>query len=152
MPDGITVTSSAFDPGEPIPERYSCEGENLPPPLAWDGVPEGASELALIIEDPDAPDETFVHWLVVGIDSDVDELQGTDPPAGSEVLPGSSDNPTYIGPCPPDGDGDHRYYFQVYALDERPALDSASSPLEKVRAVRRAAVAGGWLEGIFSRP
>lgn len=150
-PKGITVTSTAFDAGQPVPERFSCEGENVPPPLAWAGVPDGASEVALVIEDPGAPDGIFVHWLVVGLDPASKGLQGADPPAGAEVLPGSSDNPTYIGPCPPNGDGEHRYFFEVYALRRRPALDPSSSPVDKVRAVRKAAMAGGWLIGTFSR-
>ena len=150
-PHGISVTSTAFDEGELVPERFSCEGENIPPPLAWTGVPDGATELALVIEDPDAPDGIFVHWLVVGVDPATTRLAGTSPPAGAEVLPGSSDNPTYIGPCPPNGDGEHRYYFEVYALERRPALDPSAGPVDKVRAVRKAAVAGGWLIGTFAR-
>ena len=152
MPGGMHVSSTAFEAGQPIPEIHSCEGENLPPPLAWRGVPESAEELALVIEDPDAPDETFVHWLVVGIDPATSALTGPEPPAGADVLPGSSDNPTYIGPCPPDNDGDHRYYFQVYALPERLELDERAPPLENVRTVREAAVAGGYVEGTFARP
>jgi Raf kinase inhibitor-like YbhB/YbcL family protein len=151
MPTGITVTSPAFAAGHRVPERYSCEDLNVPPPLAWKGVPAGARELALVIEDPDAPGGIFVHWLVVGIRADATRLTGTDAPAGAEVLPGSSDNPTYIGPCPPNGDPPHRYVFEVYALRQRPALDPASSPVAKVRAVRRAAVAGGSLIGTFAR-
>lgn len=151
MPGGITVTSTAFDAGGPVPERFSCEGDNVPPPLAWEGVPPGTSELALVIEDPDAPDGIFVHWLVVGIDAAAKGLRGTAPPAGSEVLPGSSDNPTYIGPCPPNGDGEHRYVFEVYALRRRPALGAGSAPVDKVRSIRRAAAAGGFLIGTFAR-
>ena len=150
-PHGISVTSTAFDEGELVPERFSCEGENVPPPLAWTGVPDGATELALVIEDPDAPDGIFVHWLVVGVDPATTRLAATGPPPGAEVLPGSSDNPTYIGPCPPNGDGEHRYFFEVYALGPRPTLDPSASPVDKVRAVRKAAVAGGWLIGAFAR-
>lgn len=150
-PTGITVTSTAFDHGDAIPERFSCEGENVPPPLRWTGVPAGATELALVIEDPDAPEGIFVHWLVVGIGGGATGLEGTEPPVGAEVLAGSSDNPTYIGPCPPDGDGDHRYVFEVYSLEARPTLDASSAPVDKVRAIRRAATAGGWLIGTFAR-
>ncbi len=151
VPEGITVTSTAFDAGDEVPERYSCEGENVPPPLSWKGVPAGTGELAVVIEDPDAPSGTFVHWLVVGIDPAATGLSGAGPPAGAEVLAGSSDNPTYIGPCPPNDDGDHRYVFEVYALKERPALDAVTTPVDKVRAIRKAAVAGGFLLGTFSR-
>ncbi len=150
MPRGITVTSSAFEGGEEVPERFSCEGENVPPPLRWSGVPDGSRELALVIEDPDAPDGIFVHWLVVGIDPRTTSVGPAGPPPGSTVLPGSSDNPTYIGPCPPDGDGPHRYFFEVYALTEAPDL-SAADPLDKVRAIREAARAGGLLIATFER-
>lgn len=149
LPDGMTLTSAAFSDGDPIAERFSCEGENLPPPLRWEGVPAGTAELALVVEDPDAPDGTFVHWLVVGIDPAVSALAPGDPPPG-RVLPGSSDNPTYIGPCPPDGDGAHRYLFQVYALARAPSLPPGG-PGEQVRAIRGAAQAGGLLVGTFER-
>lgn len=151
MPDGLRVTSTAFDAGAEVPERFSCEGDNIPPPLAWTGVPAGTTELAVVVEDPDAPEGIFVHWLVIGIDAAATGLQGPEPPAGAEVLPGSSDNPTYIGPCPPDGDGEHRYVFEVYALRRRPALDGLATPVERVRAIRKAAEAGGTLLGTFSR-
>lgn len=151
MPKGITVTSTAFDAGDPVPERFSCEGENVPPPLAWTGVPAGTAELAVVIEDPDAPDGIFVHWLVVGIDATAAGLGAAGVPPGAEVLPGSSDNPTYIGPCPPNDDGEHRYVFEVYALKAPPALDAATSALDKVRAIRAAATAGGFLIGTFTR-
>ena len=151
MPAGMDLTSTSFDDGDPMPERFSCEGENVPPPLRWKGAPAGASELALVIEDPEAPDGIFVHWLVVGIEPGVSSAGPSGPPRGAEVLPGSSDNPTYIGPCPPNGDGPHSYVFQVYALPERPRLDAASTPLAKVRAVRKAAAAGGVLVGTFER-
>ena len=150
MPEGMTVTSTAFADGAPVPERFSCEGENVPPPLRWTGTPAGTTELALVIEDPDAPDGTFVHWLVVGIDPARTSV-GPDEPPGGEVLPGSSDNPTYIGPCPPDGDGPHRYHFEVYALRARPRLPAEGDPVARVRAVRRAAAGGGVLVGTFAR-
>jgi Raf kinase inhibitor-like YbhB/YbcL family protein len=150
MPEGIRVTSSAFDEGDAVPERYSCEGENVPPPLRWEGVPEGTVQLALVVEDPEAPDGIFVHWLVTGIAPGVTEVGPSGPPAGAQVTPGSSDNATYIGPCPPDGQ-DHHYYFEVYALSSPARLDPDSSPVAKVRAVRAAAIAGGALVGTFAR-
>lgn len=151
MPKGMTVTSSAFDGGGQVPERFSCEGENVPPPLRWSGAPKAARELAVVIEDPDAPDGTFVHWLVVGIDPRTTAVGPGGPPPGATVLPGSSDNPTYIGPCPPDGDGPHRYFFEVYALPEAMSLSADADPLENVRALRKAATAGGALIATFER-
>jgi Raf kinase inhibitor-like YbhB/YbcL family protein len=151
MPTGMRVTSPAFAHKAPVPERFSCEGENVPPPLRWSRAPEGTAELAVVVEDPDARNDTFVHWLVVGIDPRTTALEPDGLPAGATVLPGSSDNRTYIGPCPPDGSGTHRYFFEVYALPRRPRLAERDRPLEKVRAIRRAASAGGYMIGTFTR-
>ncbi|HVE46974.1 MAG TPA: YbhB/YbcL family Raf kinase inhibitor-like protein [Acidimicrobiales bacterium] len=151
MPSGMTLTSSAFEEGGPIPERYSCEGENVPPPLRWTGTPAEAEEIALVIEDPDAPGAIFVHWIVVGIDADIGSLAPGPPPAGAVQFKGSSDMAAYIGPCPPNDDGQHRYHFEVYALRDRPGLAETSPPIEKVQAIRRAAIAGGQLVGTFER-
>jgi Raf kinase inhibitor-like YbhB/YbcL family protein len=151
MPDGMTLTSPAFEDARPIPERYSCEGENLPPPLRWTGTPAGATELALVIEDPDATGGVFVHWIVAGIDPGATSIEPGPPPAGADEFKGSSDMAAYIGPCPPDDGGVHRYHFQIYALRARPRLVESSPPVEKVRAIRKAAVAGGQLIGTFER-
>lgn len=150
-PRGMTLTSTAFGANQPVPERYSCEGDNLPPPLRWTGTPAGTVELALVVEDPDAPDGTFVHWIVVGIDPATTSVGPATALPGARVLRGSSDNDTYIGPCPPDGDGPHRYVFQVYALPERLQVPEGAAPLEAVRVIRQAANAGGSLVGIFER-
>lgn len=147
----MKLTSPAFRPGGAIPDRHSCEGENVPPPLRWEGTPAGTRELALVVEDPDAPDEVFVHWVVVGIDPGTMSLEPGQPLPGATTLPGSSDNATYIGPCPPDGDGPHRYSFEVYALGSPPRAVPAGRPREAVRAIREAAVAGGRLVGTFER-
>ena len=151
MPGGMRLTSPAFTSGAAIPERYSCEGENVPPPLRWEGAPRGTRELALVLEDPDAPMGTFVNWIVVGIDPSTTSLMPGAPLPGAVMLPGSSDNDTYIGPCPPDGDGEHHYSFEVYALRSRPPLPPGNEPLSTVRAIRGAAVAGAQLVGTFER-
>ncbi len=149
-PTGMRVTSSAIEEGGPVPERYSCEGENVPPPLRWSGTPAGTGQLAVVVEDPDAPGGRFVHWIVVGIDPTAIGLDPDRLPPGATVLEGSSDNPTYIGPCPPNGDGTHRYFFDVYALASRAAI-AGTTPVERVRSIRRAASAGGRLTATFSR-
>ncbi len=151
QPKGMKVTSPAFGPERPVPERYSCEGENLPPPLRWEGTPPGTAELAVVIEDPDAPSGTFVHWIAVGIDAAITTIEPEALPPGARVLAGSSDNPTYVGPCPPDGSGTHHYFFEVYALPRRLDLPSGAPPLDQVRTIRKEASAGGWLVGTFKR-
>ena len=151
MPTGLRVTSPAFAAKGPIPERFSCEGENVPPPLRWSRTPAGTAEMAVVMEDDDAGPDPFVHWIVVGIDPATTAIDPDALPEGASVLPGSSDNATYIGPCPPDGSGTHLYYFEVYALPRPLAVPERARPLEKVRAIRRAASAGGYVVGTFTR-
>jgi Raf kinase inhibitor-like YbhB/YbcL family protein len=117
----MNLTSPAFSNGGEIPAKYTCEGEDISPPLAWSGVPEGAKSLALIVDDPDAPDPaqpkmTWVHWVAYNIPSSVSSLaEGAKLPAGA--LAGLNDwkRTGYGGPCPPIGR--HRYFHKLYALD-----------------------------------
>lgn len=119
------LRSSAFGPGEEIPLRYTCDGSDLSPPLSWDDIPPGTRSLALIIEDPDAPDpnaprRTFTHWVLYNIPPTVRSLD--EAVAATGVLPegtkpgiNDAQEPTYGGPCPPVGR--HRYVHRLYALD-----------------------------------
>ncbi len=130
---GFTFSKSGVEDGEPIDQRYSCDGDDVSPALAWEGVPEGSAGLALLMEDPDAPGGTFTHWLVYGLDPAESGLpEGlphlrdvTGPPA---LRQGSNDFGTlgYGGPCPPEGTP-HNYVFTLYALDEATALEGGAS-------------------------
>ena len=120
----LTLTSSAFADGQPIPRKYTCEGEDVSPPLAWSGVPAQAKSLALIVDDPDAPDPeaprmTWVHWVVVDVPSGTSGLaegaSGGGLPAGAIVGTNDWKRQSYGGPCPPIGR--HRYFHKLYALD-----------------------------------
>jgi len=118
----MTLSSSAFEPGRPIPKKYTGEGPDVSPPLAWSGVPKGTRELALICDDPDAPrPKPWVHWVVYGLPAD---LAGLKEGQGGGGIGGATDfgHTRYGGPMPPPGHGVHRYYFRLYALD---------APLEK---------------------
>ena len=120
----LTLTSSAFKPGDKIPSKYTCEGADVSPPLAFGGVPEGTKSLAFLIDDPDAPDpkapkRVWAHWLVYNLPPD---SQGLPEDASRTSLPkgavtGLSDwkQASYHGPCPPIGR--HRYFHKFYALD-----------------------------------
>jgi Raf kinase inhibitor-like YbhB/YbcL family protein len=117
----LLLQSPAFAPNAPIPSQYTCEGNDISPPLAWSGVPEGTQSFALIVDDPDAPDpaapkKTWVHWVIYNIPANVTSLVGgvSDPPGASEGL---SDwgTPGWRGPCPPIGR--HHYFFKLYALN-----------------------------------
>ena len=113
----MELTSPAFSEGETLDVRFTCDGEDLSPPLAWSDVPEGTSELRLSVTDPDAPSGTFTHWLVTGIDPAAAGVgQGAVPPGGTEQ-PNSFGDAAYGGPCPPKG-APHRYVFTIESLDE----------------------------------
>jgi len=124
----MELSSSAFAPRGKIPRRYTCEGEDLAPPLQWSGVPERAASLVLIVDDPDAPDpaapqRTWVHWVLYDISPAASGLpEGGRPlPAGTREGLNDWNRRGYGGPCPPIGR--HRYFFKLYALDKAlPAL------------------------------
>jgi len=120
----LTLTSSAFAPGDKIPSKYTCEGGDISPPLAFAGAPDGTKSLVLIVDDPDAPDpkapkRVWVHWLVYNLPPDSNGLAENASRAGlpSGAVAGLNDwqRTPYGGPCPPIGR--HRYFHKLYALD-----------------------------------
>lgn len=122
----FTLTSAAFRDGERIPDKYTCVGEDVSPPLKWEGVPEGTQTFALIVEDPDAPGGTFVHWVLFNLPGDVTALpEGVEPlerlPNGAIHGVNDFQRLGYRGPCPPPGKP-HRYIFRLLALDRELAL------------------------------
>ena len=155
----IRVTSSAFASGQPIPRKYTGEGEDVSPPLSWSNVPAGAKELALICDDPDAPQaEPWVHWLLYKIPPQTGGLPEAVPrektlrePAGAMQGINSFRKIGYGGPMPPRGHGVHHYHFRVYALkqslDVQPGIDKASL----LAAMRGAVIAEGELVGTYER-
>jgi len=117
----ITLASGAFRPNQPIPARYTCDGEDVSPPLTWTGVPAGTRSLALIIDDPDAPDpkhprQVWVHWVLYNLPPDATGLaEAAALPSGAKVGRNDWQRADYGGPCPPIGR--HRYFHKLYALD-----------------------------------
>lgn len=120
----LNVTSSAFTHGGSMPTKYTCEGEDTSPPLAWSGSPENTKSFALIVDDPDAPDpakpqRVYVHWVVYNIPSTAKDLRENASNGGmpAGAVQGKNDwgKKEYGGPCPPIGR--HRYFFKLYALD-----------------------------------
>ncbi len=129
------IQSSAFDDGEPIPDQYTTEGEDISPPLTISGLPEQTQVLALICDDPDAPQpDPWVHWLIWNISASTPSLpDGVSPDEEPDEVPGARqgindfDHVGYGGPAPPPGHGPHRYRFTVYALDaELPLVAGAN--------------------------
>ena len=120
----MNLTSPDFGEGGNIPERFTCDGNDISPTLKIDGIPKGAKSLVLIVDDPDAPGGNFTHWLVWNIVPDLTEIIANKLPA--HALQGVNDfgKSKYSGPCPPAGV--HRYYFRLYALDTTLTLPQTS--------------------------
>ncbi|GIW69038.1 MAG: hypothetical protein KatS3mg100_532 [Candidatus Parcubacteria bacterium] len=144
----LSLTSPTFSNGGVIPKTYTCDGEDICPPLRISGVPENAKALALIMDDPDAPVGVWDHWVVFNIPPDVEEIpEGTEPSGVSGR--NSWGREGYDGPCPPDRE--HRYFFRLYALDEPLALSSGSTKEEVLRAMEGHILAQAELMGRYDR-
>ncbi len=150
----IKVTSSVFEDGERIPSRYTCDGQDISPPVSWQGVGEKAVTVALICDDPDAPMGTWVHWVVWNIPADTggfDEAVPADDQLENGARQGitSFGTPGYGGPCPPSGT--HRYYFKVYALDTELDIPADSNKEDLLAAMEGHILAQGQLMGRYAR-
>jgi Raf kinase inhibitor-like YbhB/YbcL family protein len=143
----MTVTSSAFADGGAIPVRYTCKGDNLSPPLKWSAPPAGTTQLALVVDDPDAPGGTFVHWVLTGIPAGQTELASNAVPQGA-VEGRNGTGSGYTGPCPPSGPA-HHYRFTIYALNRSPGVQADTDPQQAIAAIQAAATAQGRLVGMF---
>jgi Raf kinase inhibitor-like YbhB/YbcL family protein len=145
----MELASSAFADGQSIPRRHSCEGEDLSPPLSWTGVPDGASSLALILDDPDAPGGTFTHWLAWRLEPAAGGLgEGEAAPVEGRNDFGATG---YRGPCPPPGHGPHRYFFRLHALEDALELEPGAGRAELEQALARRSVAVAELMGTYER-
>ena len=150
----MKISSTAFSEGDMIPQKYTCGGEDISPPLAWTGVPAETRSLALIADDPDAPVGTWTHWVAFDIPPDVTELPKAVP--ADETLPtgGTPGNNSwrrlgYGGPCPPGGT--HRYFFGLYALDTELALKAGASKGDVEQAMKGHVLAEAQLMGQYKR-
>src|SRR3989344_7681790 len=111
----MKIKSLAFEHNGSIPSKYTCDGENVSPPLTIEAVPEHTKSLVLIVDDPDAPSKTWVHWVVYNIDPSIRTIEKNTVPEGSVLGITDFCSPGYDGPCPPRDT--HRYFFKLYALD-----------------------------------
>jgi Raf kinase inhibitor-like YbhB/YbcL family protein len=149
-PARITVSSSAFTDGGTVPGRYTCAGEDVSPPLAFSGVPTRTAGLALLVEDPDAPQGTFTHWLVWDMDPHTTRLSAGATPPGAVQGRNSFSKTGYSGPCPPPGKP-HHYVFTVYAADRRLGLGPGATTADVKRALTGHTLASGTLTGRYGR-
>jgi len=152
----IRITSTAFAEGQPIPDKYTCAGPNISPPLKWANAPAGIKSFALIADDPDAPMGTWVHWVIYNLPPATSALAENTPPS-SELPDGSKQGVNdfretgYGGPCPPPGKP-HRYFFKIYALDTALSLKSGATREELLKAMGGHVLAEGQLMGTYQRP
>ena len=155
----IRITSTAFGNGQPVPKKYTGEGQDVSPALSWQGVPAGTKELALIVDDPDAPTpQPFVHWVIYKIAPGTKGLpEGVPPdatlrePAGAMQGRNDFKKTGFGGPMPPKRHGVHHYHFKLYALDKplnvQPGLDKAGL----LAAMKGAVIGEGELIGTYER-
>ncbi len=151
----ISVTSNAFSNGESISSLYTCDGDDISPPLNWKGIPDGTKSIALICDDPDAPMGTWVHWVVFNLPPGIKTLsQDVDIISlGGREGKNSWGNRSYGGPCPPDGQ--HRYFFTLYALDTILELDEFATKQDVIEQIesddKKHLLATGQLMGLYQR-
>ncbi len=150
----LTLKSAAFEHQGAIPIKYTCDGEDISPPLEWNGAPSGTKSFALIVDDPDAPMGTFNHWILFNIPANVNQLsEGI--PRQNTLADGSRQGKTswhkvgYGGPCPPSGT--HRYFFTLYALDTLLNLPASASKEQVLQAMSGHILAKSELMGTYKR-
>ncbi len=151
----IQVTSAAFAEGQPIPAKYTCDGQDMSPPLQWSNAPTNTQSFALIADDPDAPVGTWVHWVLYDLPATTTELAENTPksqqlPNGAKQGVNDFNRPGYGGPCPPSGKP-HRYYFKLYALDMVLDLKPGATKKDLFKAMDGHVLAEGQLMGTYQR-
>ncbi len=151
----MKITSAVFTEGSNIPSKYTCDGQDISPPLEWKDAPEGTKSFALISDDPDAPVGTWVHWVAFNIPPGVAKLEENikhDKEFKNGMRQGNNDWPKigYGGPCPPSGT--HRYYFKLYALDTVLDIKPGSTKEQLLKTMKGHVLAEAQLMGKYRRP
>jgi Raf kinase inhibitor-like YbhB/YbcL family protein len=147
----MKLVSPAFVDGQPIPPRYTCDGENVSPELHWSDVPDAAGTLALSCQDPDAPRGTFTHWVLWNLDPDKGELLTGEVPAGARQGRNDFGHLGYDGPCPPPGHGTHHYRFLLYAVMAEISLPDGATIADLSSAISGSVLAEAHLVGTYRR-
>ncbi|MGA2175321.1 MAG: YbhB/YbcL family Raf kinase inhibitor-like protein [Verrucomicrobiota bacterium] len=151
----LTVSSAAFAEGAPIPVKYTCQGDDISPPLQWAGAPAATKSFALICDDPDAPVGTWVHWVLYNLPPTAAALSEKTPKSkvlanGAAQGLNSSGQTGYQGPCPPGGKA-HRYFFKLYALDATVSLEGRVTKEELLKAMEGHILGIGQIMGTYQR-
>lgn len=143
---GFALKSMVFSNNGHIPSRYTCEGENINPPLEFSGVPDGTKSIALIMEDPDAPQGAFTHWLLWNISPNISISEKSNPGISGRNSFGKTG---YGGPCPPSGV--HRYFFRAYALDTQLELLGGAGKQDLLDSIKGHVIGTAELMGQYSK-
>ena len=147
--DALKIASPAFGDNGSIPAKYTCDGDDVSPPLAIGTTPEGTRSLALIMDDPDAPGGNWVHWVAWNIPPQTREIPENGIPTGARQGHNDWKRNGYGGPCPPSGT--HRYFFRLYALDTTLSLASSATKADLERVMEGHVLAAGQLMGTYKR-
>lgn len=153
----FVLQSTAFENGMDIPQKYTCEGADISPPLSWSGAPKNTKSFVLIVDDPDAPDPaapkvTWVHWVLYNIPSKADRLEenaSKELPKGTQAGRNDFKKKTWGGPCPPVGK--HHYHFKLYALDSHPHFMATPDKAQLEKAMQSHILAQAELIGLFQK-
>jgi Raf kinase inhibitor-like YbhB/YbcL family protein len=155
-PAKMEIKTPSFQTGAEIPRKFTCDGEDVSPAIAWEGAPAGAKAFALIVDDPDAPSGTWVHWVIYDLPGETRALAEAEP--AMESLPGGAMQGLndfrkvgYGGPCPPRGPA-HRYFFKLYALDAPTNLKPRATKQQLLDAIKGHIVGAAELMGRYQRP
>ncbi len=147
--EGFSISSPAFGENAHMPGKYTCDGKNISPPLLIEGAPSNAKSMALIVDDPDAPAGTWVHWVLWNVPSDAKEIKEDSVPPRAEQGLNDFRERKYGGPCPPRGT--HRYFFKLYALDTVLSLRADSTKADLERAMKGHIIAHCQTIGLYQR-
>lgn len=150
----IILQSPAFKNNEPIPSRYTCDGENISPALNWDHLPEDTRTITIVVHDPDAPSGNFIHWIIYDIPVTMKDLQEgitstLNLPDGAAMGTNDARRIGYYGPCPPSGV--HHYHFTIYAVNTFLRLDAGATRTELMQSMKGHILEEGKLVGTYKR-
>ncbi len=150
--NNLTLKSPVFEDKENISDKYTCEGENINPPLEIYNIPEGTKSLALVVDDPDATGgDTFDHWVIWNINPQISKIEEGKLPEGAVEGTNDFGNINYGGLCPPQGNNPHRYVFKLYALDKKIEINPGSSKKELEFAMDGHIIESTTLTGYYGR-
>jgi Raf kinase inhibitor-like YbhB/YbcL family protein len=147
-PTSITMTSTAIHADQPIPAKFTCNGDNVSPPLFWQGLPSNTKSTALVVDDPDARRGTYTHWAVVDIPTSTTSVAEGAVPSGGKQAQNSAGKAAYTGPCPPKGT--HHYRFTIYALSAPTGLADSAKLSDALDAIDKVTIARGRLTATYT--